>query len=81
MEKIFNKKTYFIIVIVQVLLLVLLKNSITDLYYTGFQNKGFNNKVIDKVTSKTYDKYTALMKSEDYEKFDKAYKYNKKNDT
>lgn len=81
MEKIFNKKTYFIIVIVQVLLLVLLKNYITDLYYTGFQNKGFNNKVIDKVTSKTYDKYTALMKSEDYEKFDKAYKYNKKNDT
>lgn len=81
MEKIFNKKTYFIIVIVQVLLLVLLNNYITDLYYTGFQNKGFNNKVIDKVTSKTYDKYTALMKSEDYEKFDKAYKYNKKNDT
>ena len=81
MEKIFNKKTYFIIVIVQVLLVVLLKNSITDLYYTGFQNKGFDNKVIDKVTSKTYDKYTALMKSEDYEKFDKAYKYNKKNDT
>ena len=80
MNKLFNKKTYFIIVIIQVILLVLLKNSITDLYYTGFQNKGFNNKVIDKVTSRTYDKYAALMKSEDYEKFDKAYKYNKKKD-
>lgn len=80
MNKLFNKKTYFIIVIIQVILLVLLKNSITGLYYTGFQNKGFNNKVIDKVTSRTYDKYAALMKSEDYEKFDKAYKYNKKKD-
>ncbi|MDO4996893.1 MAG: hypothetical protein Q4E69_06905 [Bacilli bacterium] len=80
MKKLFNKKTYFIIVIIQVILLVLLKNTITDLYYTGFQNKGFNNKVLDTITAKTYDKYAALMKLEDFDTFDKAYKYNKEKD-
>lgn len=80
MKKIFNKRTYLIILIIQIVLLVLLKNSITDLYYTGFQNKGFNNKVIDTITAKTYDKYASLMKLEDFDIFDKSYKYNKEKD-
>ena len=80
MKKIFNKKTYFIILILQVMLLVLLKNTITDLYYTGFKNKGFNNEILTTITAKTYDKYAALMNLEDFNDFDKAYKYDKEKD-
>lgn len=80
MKKIFNKKSYFFIVILQVIILIIMKNTITDLYYTGFQNKGFNNKILDKISAKTYDKYALLMNLEDFDIFDKAYKYNKKTD-
>ena len=47
MKNFFSKRTYTIIVIIQIILLLLLKNTITNIYYTGFQNKGYNSQILD----------------------------------
>lgn len=80
MKNFFSKRTYTIIVIIQIILLLLLKNTITNIYYTGFQNKGFNSQILDIISAKTYDKYSLLMSSKDREFMDSTYKYNENKD-
>ena len=67
-------------IIIQVLLLILIKIVISNIFIIGVDQKGINKEVLDKISTKTYDELSLLMIEEDFSYFDKCYKYDENND-
>lgn len=67
-------------IIIQVLLLIIIKIVISNIFIIGVDQKGINKEVLDKISTKTYDELSLLMIEEDFSYFDKCYKYDENND-
>ena len=67
-------------IIGKIILLVLIKIVITNIFVIGVDQKGINKEVLDKISTKTYDELSLLMIEEDFSYFDKCYKYDEKKD-
>jgi len=67
-------------IIGKIILLVLIKIIISNIFIIGVDQKGINKEVLDKISTKTYDELSLLMIEEDFSYFDKCYKYDEKND-
>lgn len=72
-----KRQNFIAITIVQIVLLIIISLTISNIYNTGIENKGFKDLFFREITTETFDKLQLLMTSEDFNYYDSCYKFDK----